>query len=58
MYCNKYKKQLKMIKVGMAVQKSTQTRVVGKMSDKVHPTPHFQVNDEELKRKLALRKPT
>ena len=27
----------------MVVQNITQTRVVGKMSDKIHPTPHFQV---------------
>ena len=27
----------------MAVQKSTQTRVIGKLPGKVHSTPHFQV---------------
>ena len=35
----KYKKQLKITKVGMVEQKSKQTRVVGKITDKVHPTP-------------------
>ena len=28
--------------VGMMVQNSTQTRVVGKITDKVHPMPYFE----------------
>ena len=33
----------KQFNVGMVEQKSTQTRVVGKMTGKMHPTPFFQV---------------
>ena len=41
---NKYKNTIKLKKqVGMVVQKSTQTRVVGKITDEVHPISYFQV---------------
>ena len=39
----------KIKQVGMVVQKRTQSRVVGKITDNVHPLPYFQVTGASIK---------
>ena len=49
-YIYKYKKTIKLKKqVGMVMQKSAQTRVVGKITDKVHPYILFSSNMVSMK---------